>query len=126
MVMEKVEFIGRFAHHAWATYQMGAGLPYNITPTSEQLESQMDGTELWLEDPEMTSEQNHINWMVYREKEGWTYGPQKCSVCKTHPDLVPWDELPHVEKLKDEMDIMARNFALTLWNNLHAKPSQVD
>jgi ryanodine receptor 2 len=33
--------------------------------------------------------------------EGWTYGPERDGQAKTHPCLVPYDELPEDEKEYD-------------------------
>jgi hypothetical protein len=38
----------------------------------------------------MTLEQNHEMWCEFKRGQGWTWGPEKDPVKKTHPDLVPW------------------------------------
>lgn len=43
----------------------------------------------------------HENWAKSRFSEGWTYGPLRDDVKKTHPCLVPYDELPEIEKEYD-------------------------
>jgi hypothetical protein len=43
----------------------------------------------------------HQHWMDAKLAEGWTYGPIKDVATKTHPSLVPYDELPFVERAKD-------------------------
>ena len=116
--MEKVEFIARIAHQCWCGYQLGAGQEFNLEPTPAQHDSQMDGVVEWLKNPDMTSEENHENWVRYKEAEGWVYAPVKDVENKNHPDLVPFDQLPEVERLKDDMDIQARRFALMLWNQV--------
>lgn len=105
-------FIGRayLIHAIWVGYQMGAGLPYNEEPTEAQLMSQIDGLKMFDEYPDMTPEQNHENWMHYRLAHGWRYGPVKDEAAKTHPDLVPYADLPEIERRKDEMDLFARRY----------------
>lgn len=43
----------------------------------------------------------HEVWAQGRIKEGWTYGPVRNDVKKTHPCLVPYEELPDSEKEYD-------------------------
>lgn len=50
---------------------------------------------------ERIAENVHENWAIGRLKEGWRYGPQRDDVEKTHPCLVPYDELPDSEKEYD-------------------------
>ena len=40
----------------------------------------------------------HEVWAFNRLKEGWTYGPNRDSIKKTTPCLVPYEELPEEEK----------------------------
>lgn len=50
-----------------------------------------------------TPEQLHESWMEFKIKHGWTYGLSKDEVRKTHPCIVPYNELPEAQKLKDKM-----------------------
>lgn len=43
----------------------------------------------------------HEVWAQNRMNEGWTYGPVRDDVCKKHPCLVPYNELPESEKEYD-------------------------
>ena len=43
----------------------------------------------------------HDTWAQARLSEGWTYGPERNDAAKTHPCLVPYEELPEVEKEYD-------------------------
>lgn len=111
--------MARVAHHCWVSYQMAAGQTYNVEPTEAQLKSQMDGVRFFLKNPNATPEQNHENWMKCRLADGWRYGPVKDEAKKEHPDLVPYDKLPEVERAKDDMDLAARRFALNMWIWIH-------
>jgi adenylate cyclase len=44
---------------------------------------------------------NHEVWARGRLREGWTWGPRRDDRRKTHPQLVPYDELPESEKQYD-------------------------
>lgn len=64
-----------------------------LTPQLEQLR-------------EAIAENAHEVWAAGRIKEGWTYGPQRDDKLKTHPDLVPYSELPDTEKQYDRETAM--------------------
>lgn len=48
-----------------------------------------------------TPEQAHDSWWRAYEGMGWTYGPVRDVVAKTHPDMVPFDRLEQREQDKD-------------------------
>ena len=43
----------------------------------------------------------HEVWAESRISQGWTYGPERNDALKHHPCLVPYEELPEVEKAYD-------------------------
>jgi hypothetical protein len=43
----------------------------------------------------------HDSWWRAYEDMGWIYGPTRDPVAKTHPDMVPYDELGQLERDKD-------------------------
>lgn len=43
----------------------------------------------------------HEVWAETRIKQGWTYGEQRDDKLKTHPCLVPYEELPEEEREYD-------------------------
>lgn len=43
----------------------------------------------------------HEVWAEGRIAEGWTYGPERDDTLKTHPCLVPYDDLPESEREYD-------------------------
>lgn len=45
----------------------------------------------------------HESWMESKIAEGWKYGLKKDYNKKTHPCIVPYDELPDDQKIKDDM-----------------------
>ena len=50
---------------------------------------------------EQMSKNVHEVWAQNRLDQGWTYGEERSDALKTHPCLVPYDELPEVEKAYD-------------------------
>jgi hypothetical protein len=51
----------------------------------------------------LTARQNHENWVADKTAEGWHLGPEKDPEKLTHPDLVPWDELPQASRDKGDL-----------------------
>jgi len=107
------EIAPEICHAMWCSYQMGCGQDYNLLPDENDLASRRDAIDAFIKNPELTPSDNHDNWMAYRLSQGWVYGEVKDKEKKTHPDLVPFGDLPTVEQGKDTADLEARKFA---WN----------
>jgi hypothetical protein len=43
----------------------------------------------------------HADWVKAYEAMDWRYGPERDPVAKTHPDMVPYDDLGQLERDKD-------------------------
>lgn len=104
--MDKLELMARIAHAGWCAYQVAVGQDYNEEPNADQLESSKDAAKFYLENPDVTSEENHENWLRMKTEQGWVYGEVKDFEKKTHPDMRPYAELPEVEKQKDAMNLL--------------------
>ena len=50
---------------------------------------------------EKMSRNVHEVWAQTRISQGWRYGETRNDVLKTHPSLVPYEELPEEEKIYD-------------------------
>lgn len=50
---------------------------------------------------EQLAENTHDVWAAGRIKDGWTYGPVRNDAEKTHPCLIPYNELSDSEKEYD-------------------------
>jgi len=50
-----------------------------------------------------TPRESHENWMRQKLHDGWVYGEVKDPDRKTHPCLVPYDELSPQDRIKDEL-----------------------
>ena len=116
MKPSREEFISRIRHLGWCCYQIAAGQDYNVEPNKDQYESLLQGVKFGLQNLDMTPEQNHENWMKCKTEQGWVYGEVKDFEKKTHPDLVPFNELPKIEADKDIMDAMMNKEANKLYN----------
>jgi RyR domain len=43
----------------------------------------------------------HDDWVDAYMKMGWVFGKERDPVAKTHPDMVPYEDLGHLERDKD-------------------------
>lgn len=59
-----------------------------------------------LELTELLAKHAHDLWAEQRFSDGWKWGPIRCDTARTHPCLLPYEDLPEGEKLYD------RNMAL--------------
>ena len=50
---------------------------------------------------EVIAKDVHETWAKQRLADGWTYGPKRSDDLKTHPCLVPYEQLPESEKEYD-------------------------
>lgn len=48
-----------------------------------------------------TPEELHESWRNFKLADGWVYGETKDAEKKTHPCLLPYEDLPETQKLKD-------------------------
>ncbi|MCK8061713.1 MULTISPECIES: RyR domain-containing protein [unclassified Fusibacter] len=49
------------------------------------------------------SKNTHEIWSAERANDGWVYGTERNDKLKTHPCLVPYNELPENEKKYDQI-----------------------
>ena len=66
----------------------------------------MDTSDIQLSDElnvlvEQMAKNVHEVWAQSRIEQGWTYGEERNDALKHHPCLVPYEELPEVEKAYD-------------------------
>lgn len=100
----KIALIATIAHGINLAYCASLGdhshLPWEETP--EELKKSIEyGVKMHLENPETTPEQSHESWLKQKEVDGWVYGEVKDLKNKTHPCILPYDQLPAEQKTKD-------------------------
>ena len=66
-----------------------------------QRSSALNGVRFHGENPDAGPEHSHEQWLAEKEKEGWVYGEVKDEEEKTHPCMVPFEELPVKQQAKD-------------------------
>ena len=68
-----------------------------------QIDSAIKGVKFRLENPDAGHDAQHNAWMVEKIRDGWCYGETKDVEAKTHPCLVPFEELPVFQQKKDAL-----------------------
>lgn len=75
-------------------------LPWADAPDWQRT-SAVHGVEFRLANPDAPDSASHDNWMAEKVADGWVYGEVKDPEKKTHPCIVPFDQLPKEQQLKD-------------------------
>jgi len=68
-----------------------------------QKDSAIAGVMFVRANPEAGDTAQHDSWAEQKYADGWVYGEVKDPVAKTHPCLVPFEELPHHQQFKDKL-----------------------
>lgn len=69
----------------------------------DQREGVIRGVAAMRADPDITPEASHESWVWDKLGNGWVLGDVKDAIAKTHPNLVPYADLPENERLKDHV-----------------------
>jgi len=77
-------------------------LPWEQTP-QELKDSIFSGVCAHFDDPELTPEASHRKWVEYKTAEGWKFGNHKDAEAKTHPCMLPYDQLHKHDRAKDHL-----------------------
>lgn len=68
-----------------------------------QRESAIKGVEFRLNTPDAKHDAQHNAWMADKVADGWVYGEVKDANAKTHPCIVPFEQLPEFQQKKDSL-----------------------
>lgn len=103
---EQIVEIAKQAHETNRGYceKLGDGSQLSWDDAPEAIrQSAIDGVKNIIANPGVTPKQSHDNWLKFKQTDGWTYGPEKDEAKKEHPCMVPYEELPEHEKVKDQL-----------------------
>ena len=68
-----------------------------------QRDSAISGVEFKINNQDAGEDAQHNAWMADKIKDGWVYGEIKDAEKKTHPCIVPFNELPEFQQKKDTL-----------------------
>lgn len=74
--------------------------PWGEMP-KEHHDSLVAGVKMHLANPDVTPEDAHNSWATAKLAAGWVHGEVKDMAAKTHPCLLPYDQLPPEQRSKD-------------------------
>lgn len=100
----RIQDIARICHEANKAYCDAIGddsQPSWADAPEWQTQSACNGVSFHLENPDAGPSGSHKNWMAEKLANGWVWGDVKDPEAKTHPCLVPYDELPKTQQYKD-------------------------
>ncbi len=100
------EDIARVCHEANRALCQGLGdnsqLPWGEAP-KWQVDSAIDGVNFHIKNPEATDSASHDNWVKGKIADGWKFGLTKDETKLEHPCMVPFNELPEEQQVKDTL-----------------------
>lgn len=80
---------------------------------------------------EILAKHAHDVWALQRLADGWTWGPSRCDTLRTHPCLVPYEDLPESEKQYDRnaatgiiRAVIASGYRILPVDGRHAEPAR--
>lgn len=101
--------VAAIAHEANRVYARGLTPPdfshlhWDVAP-DYQRDKIRAGVETHLSSSKSLSpKQAHEAWLKHMKAEGWTYGRVKNEDTRHHPCIVPYEDLPEDQRLKDEI-----------------------
>ena len=68
-----------------------------------QRDSAIKGVEYRLAHPSAGKDAQHNAWMADKVNDGWVFGEVKDAEAKTHPCIVPFEQLPEFQQKKDAL-----------------------
>ena len=104
--MGKILRIAKVCHEANKAYCEGIGDLSQVNWESApewQKQSAINGVIFHISTPDALASASHDSWMEEKVKAGWIYGEVKDPEKKTHPCIVPFDELPADQQAKDHL-----------------------
>ena len=98
--------IAKICHNANKAYceMNGDSTQKNWEEADEwQRESAVKGAQFRIDNPDAGHDAQHNSWMKEKIDSGWVYGEVKDAEAKTHPCIVPFNQLPEFQQKKDAL-----------------------
>lgn len=89
------------ANRVWCLHNGDESQPLWGDAPEWQQDSAVAGVQFIRENLGAPAHASHDNWMRQKREAGWVYGETKDAEAKTHPCMVPFDELPPEQQFKD-------------------------
>jgi len=99
------ESIARICHAANAAYSAEIADNFNHLPWDDLPQHLRDttiaGVKARQDNPDMSPADMHENWLKSKREQGYSYSSVKDDDAKTHPCMLPYEELPTEQRIKD-------------------------
>jgi len=99
-----VAAIARICHEANRAYCHTLGdnsqVSWDEAPANIQ-QSAVNGVSFIINNPAAPPSAAHESWLAFKTADGWVHGTVKDSEKKTHPCMMPYEELPVEQRRKD-------------------------
>jgi hypothetical protein len=104
--MQNIEAIAKVCHEANRAWCESNGdnsqKPWDQAEGWQRI-SAIAGVEFALANPDAPDSAQHDAWVADKLREGWKFGEMKDAVAKTHPCIVPFENLPRHQQAKDKL-----------------------
>ena len=104
MLKWEKEFCAKICHEANKAFCESIGdfsqLSWEDAP-DWQKQSAINGVSFHVDNENTNPSDSHISWSKEKIADGWVYGDIKDAEKKTHPCLVPYEQLPVEQQSKD-------------------------
>ena len=102
---EKIARVTHEANRAWCIANGDTSQPNWEEAPDWQRDSALTGVAFHRDNPDAGDSASHDSWMAQKIADGWVYGPEKNpdATPRTHPCIVPFEELPRVQQAKDAL-----------------------
>lgn len=87
----------------WCAYNGDDSQPAWEDAPQWQKDSAIAGVRFVVGNPDAGDDASHNSWMRQKAADGWVYGETKDPEAKTHPCMVPFEELPREQQFKDRL-----------------------
>ncbi|HNU15326.1 MAG TPA: RyR domain-containing protein [Chitinophagaceae bacterium] len=89
------------ANKAWCFVNADGSQKTWIEAEEWQRESAINGVLFRIDNPDAAHDAQHNAWMKDKIDAGWVYGELKDADAKTHPCIVPFEQLSEFQQKKD-------------------------
>lgn len=99
--VEKVAYMTHQANKSWCELHGDYSQKDWNEAEDWQRESAIKGVQFRIDNPNAGDDAQHNAWMQDKIDNGWKYGEVKDPQRKLHPCIVPFEQLPEFQKMKD-------------------------
>lgn len=98
-----IAFVCHHANKSWCEHNGDNSQMSWNSAEQWQKDSAIKGVEFRINNPNAGHDAQHNSWMKEKVDAGWIYGEVKDIEAKTHPCIVPFEELPDFQQKKDAL-----------------------